>query len=76
MEQPNLSQSQAEVRLHEWDDVLAAGDMLEDEARARASRWKRTDTAVIIHTSGTGGAPRGVTLSHGNILANCMAPTI
>ncbi|HSR55567.1 MAG TPA: AMP-dependent synthetase/ligase, partial [Alphaproteobacteria bacterium] len=32
---------------------------------------RRTDTACIIYTSGTGGAPKGVMLSHGAILANC-----
>ena len=32
---------------------------------------KRTDTACIIYTSGTGGSPKGVMLSHGAMLANC-----
>ncbi|MBF0561060.1 MAG: long-chain fatty acid--CoA ligase [Alphaproteobacteria bacterium] len=32
----------------------------------------REDTACIIYTSGTGGAPKGVMLSHGAILHNCM----
>ncbi|MEE9545515.1 MAG: AMP-dependent synthetase/ligase, partial [Rhodospirillales bacterium] len=31
----------------------------------------RDDTACIIYTSGTGGAPKGVMLSHGAILHNC-----
>jgi len=31
---------------------------------------KRNDTAAIIYTSGTTGAPKGVILTHGNILAN------
>ena len=29
------------------------------------------DTACIIYTSGTGGVPKGVLLSHRNIIANC-----
>jgi len=32
---------------------------------------KRTDTACIIYTSGTGGSPKGVMLSHGAMLRNC-----
>ena len=32
---------------------------------------KRNDTACIIYTSGTGGNPKGVMLSHGAMLTNC-----
>ena len=31
----------------------------------------RKDTACIIYTSGTGGKPKGVMLSHGAMLSNC-----
>ena len=31
------------------------------------------DLATIIYTSGTSGPPKGVMLSHGNIIANCLA---
>jgi long-chain acyl-CoA synthetase len=37
---------------------------------ARIANIGRTDTACIIYTSGTGGAPRGVILHHGAILCN------
>ncbi len=34
-------------------------------------KLKRKDTACIIYTSGTGGNPKGVMLSHGAMLTNC-----
>ena len=37
------------------------------------SEARRDDTACIIYTSGTGGAPKGVMLSHGAILCNCKS---
>ncbi len=70
------------VKIHDWDAVLAEGAHLEDDVAARADAAKRTNTAIIIHTSGTGGTPRGVTLSHGALLHNCegafgvLEPTI
>lgn len=52
-----------------WADLLARGaNMPRPEAVARAQRHT---TACIIYTSGTGGAPKGVVLSHGAILRNC-----
>ena len=33
---------------------------------------QRDDLCCIIYTSGTGGLPKGVMLTHGNILCNCM----
>jgi long-chain acyl-CoA synthetase len=45
---------------------------LPDDVEEVAARAQRGDTACIIYTSGTGGVPRGVMLSHGAILCNCM----
>jgi len=44
------------------------------EAKALDERLRilnREDTACLIYTSGTGGDPKGVMLSHGAILKNC-----
>jgi len=51
-----------------WTEVLERGRERLDIAVPAA--LARNDRACIIHTSGTGGAPKGVTLSHGAILSN------
>ncbi len=53
-----------------WREVMARGETDHTNIRAAATRLKRSDTACIIYTSGTGGAPKGVMLQHGAILAN------
>ncbi|MEX2451382.1 MAG: long-chain fatty acid--CoA ligase [Rhodospirillales bacterium] len=62
------------VDILRWQDVLDRHATGEDIA-AGAHTLKRTDTACIIYTSGTGGAPKGVMLSHGAILHNCAGAT-
>ncbi|HEV2334321.1 MAG TPA: long-chain fatty acid--CoA ligase [Stellaceae bacterium] len=70
-----LSEAPANLDLRGWADVLALGA----EAGDAAARWTTErvaaltpdDTACIIYTSGTGGVPKGVMLSHKNIIANC-----
>ncbi|HEX7711681.1 MAG TPA: AMP-dependent synthetase/ligase [Sphingomonadaceae bacterium] len=57
--------------VHSWasmreGDAAAARQAVE----ARMAGVERSDLACIIYTSGTGGAPRGVMLHHGAILAN------
>ncbi len=55
-----------------WDELLARGAAAPDDVAARVAAIARTDTACFIYTSGTGGVPKGVMLTHGSILANCM----
>jgi len=58
-----------------WRDVMARGEADHTNIRAAATRLQRSDTACIIYTSGTGGAPKGVMLHHGAILANVAGAT-
>ena len=50
-----------------WDALSGAHDIA-----ATAGRLTRHDLACIIHTSGTGGLPKGVALRHGSLLHNCQ----
>jgi len=50
-------------------DSIVKGNLLEDE-KIKNTNLKRTSAACIIYTSGTGGNPKGVILSHGGILNN------
>ncbi len=52
-----------------WEDVLRQGRAGESERRV--AMLGPDDPACIIHTSGTGGAPKGVIQTHRNIIANC-----
>ena len=54
-----------------WDNALEAGAAQPDTVAARVEKLAPDDIACIIYTSGTGGAPKGVLLTHRNIVANC-----
>ena len=69
---PNITQ-QISADIHLWADVLARSDATVDQIREATAGFQRTDTACIIYTSGTGGAPKGVMLHHGAILHNCAS---
>ena len=68
METAGLRQNPG-VETLSWDDVVALGAGL--PRPDAVARTQRHTTACIIYTSGTGGAPKGVVLSHGAILRNC-----
>ncbi|MBE1529343.1 long-chain acyl-CoA synthetase [Sphingopyxis sp. OAS728] len=61
---------QGEVAVHDWEPLVAGGEAYLEETKARAATMTREDTACLIYTSGTGGAPRGVMQHHGAILHN------
>ncbi len=55
-----------------WEDLQQeSADLDKQEILDLCSQRQRQDTACIIYTSGTGGAPKGVMLSHGAIIKNC-----
>ncbi|MEM1196829.1 MAG: long-chain fatty acid--CoA ligase [Pseudomonadota bacterium] len=56
---------------HSWN-TMVEGDAATARAAiaARIAGIARSDTACLIYTSGTGGAPRGVMQHHGAILCN------
>ncbi|MEE8507024.1 MAG: AMP-dependent synthetase/ligase [Kiloniellales bacterium] len=58
--------------LYSWAQALERGAAMPDDVADIVGQAKRTDTACFIYTSGTGGVPKGVMLSHGAILCNCM----
>lgn len=57
-----------------FDELLARGaDRLAhgiDDFALRAPNVKSEDLLTLVYTSGTTGAPKGVMLSHGNVLSN------
>ncbi len=52
-------------------ETILKNNLLEED-KFKNSKLKRTSPACIIYTSGTGGNPKGVILSHGGILNNVV----
>ena len=58
-----------------WTELLSLGEdqSNQNEVEARKKVVKTDDLATIIYTSGTTGRPKGVMLSHQNIVSNVFA---
>ncbi len=59
------------VSVFYWNDLINENNNNNINLEEKANEIKREDTACIIYTSGTGGNPKGVMLSHGSMMHNC-----
>ena len=59
--------------VYRWEDVLDMGRSVEEsELQTRYEALKGTDVGTLVYTSGTTGNPKGVMLTHENIIWTSM----
>ena len=64
------------INILQWSDLIENQENQNYNFDDEIKSIKRIDTACIIYTSGTGGNPKGVMLSHGAMLSNCTGAQV
>ncbi len=67
-----IDDGEGDTAIATWDEALAEGQVHTTDVRAAAAAIERNALACLIYTSGTGGSPKGVMLSHRAVIANCV----
>ena len=70
-----MSSDAGPVEIHSWDDVIEKGGAMADDVAEKIAAIAPDDLACFIYTSGTGGRPKGVMLSHRAIAYNVYSAT-